>query len=97
MQFILIGHDKEGGAALRKEVRPQHLAYLQEIAPQIVYGGPILGDDGAPCGSMIVYDAADRAAAERLVADDPYSRHGLFAHTELRRFRTVVRDGAVTP
>lgn len=97
MQFILIGHDKEDGLALRKEIRASHLTYLREIASQIVFGGPILGDDGAPYGSMIVYEAEDRAAAERLVANDPYSQNGLFARTELRPFKTVIRDGAVNP
>jgi hypothetical protein len=57
----------------------------------------MLGADGNPCGSMIVYEAADRAAAEALVANDPYSKAGLFGAVEIQGFRTVVRDGTLTP
>ena len=97
MQFLLIAHDREGGLALRKQVRPEHLAYLESIKSSIVFGGPMLGADGNPCGSMIVYEAADRAAAEALVANDPYSKAGLFGAVEIQGFRTVVRDGTLTP
>ncbi|MCF3945480.1 YciI family protein [Acidiphilium sp. AL] len=96
MQFILIAHDRDGGLALRKQIRPDHLAYLTEIAGSIVFGGPLIDDAGDPCGSMIVYEAPDRAAAEALIANDPYSRANLFGRTEIRAFRTVVRDGRVT-
>ncbi|MGC9268787.1 YciI family protein [Acidiphilium sp.] len=97
MQFILIAHDNDDGLALRKRVRPDHIAYLTEIAGSISFGGPLLDDDGNPCGSMIVYDTPDRETAVELIANDPYSRAGLFARTELMAFRTVVRDGAITP
>lgn len=96
MQFILFAHDRTDGLALRKQVRPDHLAYLEAIKGNIVFGGPLLGADGNPCGSMIVYEAADRAAAEALVANDPYSKAGLFGDVEISSFRTVVRDGVVS-
>lgn len=96
MQFILIAHDRPASLALRKQVRPDHLAYLTTIAASIVFGGPMLDEQGNPCGSMIVYEAADRAAAEALIAADPYTTAGLFGTTTLNPFRTVVRDGVVT-
>ncbi len=97
MQFLLIAHDRKDGLALRKQVRPDHLAYLDSIKSSILFGGPMLDDDGNPCGSMIVYEAADRAAAEALVANDPYSKAGLFGAVEIKGFRTVLRDGTLTP
>jgi uncharacterized protein YciI len=96
MQFVLIAHDKPDALALRKQVRPDHLAYLAAIGGSIVFGGPMLDAQGNPCGSVIIFEAVDRAAAEKLVADDPYSTSGLFGETELKLFRTVVRDGVVT-
>lgn len=96
MQFILIAHDRPDGLSLRKQVRPDHLAYLEEIKGSIVFGGPMLGADGNPCGSMIVYEAPDRAAVDALIAGDPYTRAGLFSATEVNLFRTVVRDGVVS-
>ncbi len=97
MQFILIAHDRPDGLPIRKQTRPDHIAYLTEIAGSIVFGGPLLDDEGTPCGSMIVYEAPDRAMVETLIANDPYSRAGLFGQVEIRAFRTVVRDGAVSP
>jgi uncharacterized protein YciI len=97
MQFILIAHDRADGLPIRKQTRPDHIAYLTEIAGNIVFGGPLLDDDGTPCGSTIIYEVPDRAMAETLVANDPYSRAGLFDRVEIRAFRTVVRDGAITP
>ncbi len=96
MQFILIAHDRTDSLALRKQVRPDHIAYLKDIADKIVFGGPLIDDAGNPSGSMIVYEAPDRAAAESLIANDPYSKAGLFGQVEIRAFRTVVRDGTVT-
>lgn len=96
MQFILIAHDRADGLALRKQVRPEHLAYLETIKGSIVFGGPMIGADGNPCGSMIVYEAADRTAVEALIANDPYTKADLFGHTEINSFRTVVHGGTVT-
>jgi uncharacterized protein YciI len=96
MQFILIAHDRADGLPIRKQTRPDHLAYLTKIAPSIVFGGPLIDDAGVPCGSAIIYEAPDRAAVDALIANDPYTRAGLFAEVEIRTFRTVVRDGTVT-
>lgn len=97
MQFILIAHDRTDGLPIRKQTRPDHIAYLTEIAGNIVFAGPMIDDESNPCGSMIVYEAPDRAMAETLIANDPYSRANLFASVEIRVFRTVVRDGSITP
>lgn len=97
MQFILIAHDRSDGADLRKRIRPDHLAYAAEHIDHFVYGGPLLDAAGNLRGSVIVYEAPDRKAAEALVANDPYVKEGLFGHTELSAFRTVVRDGRITP
>lgn len=97
MQFILIAHDRADGLSLRKQVRADHLAYLEGIAGNVVFAGPMLDDAGAPCGSMLVYEAPDRATVDAMVANDPYTTAGLFGQTELRNFRTVVRDGVITP
>ncbi|MBS7537342.1 YciI family protein [Ancylobacter lacus] len=95
MQFVLTAHDRPDGLALRLDTRPAHLDYLRSIAGSLVFAGPMLDEAGKPCGSVIVYEAEDRAAAEKLVADDPYSHAGLFERIELRGFRLVVKDGVM--
>ena len=78
---------------LRLATRPAHIAYLTTYASHVVQGGPLLDADGRPCGSMLLVDVADRAAAEGFAASDPYGRAGLFESTVIRAFRTVFKDG----
>lgn len=94
MAYLIIARDRPGSAALRGELRPEHLAHLDRHAAQILAAGPMLTEDGqSPCGSMIVLDSDDRAAVEAFLAADPYSKGGLFAEVELRPWRRVFLDG----
>ena len=54
-------------------------------------GGPFTNDDASVMnGSLLVIDVADRAAAERLVANDPYNKAGLFQHTDIRAWKWLL-------
>jgi uncharacterized protein YciI len=87
--YVLICEDKPDSEALRKSVRDQHLAYLQDF--DVRFAGPMLSDDGATMiGSIIVIDAADRQAAQAFAASDPYGTAGLFESVILRPFRQVI-------
>ena len=83
--FVLIGRDGPRGAELRPRHRPKHLAHLQPLADagRVVFAGPLLDDAGAPCGSVVVFDAADLATARRLAAGDPYVAEGVFGTWEV--------------
>ncbi|MDQ0510622.1 YciI family protein [Ancylobacter amanitiformis] len=95
MQFVLTAYDHPNALPVRLEARPLHLDYLRSITAHLVFAGPMLDTEGKPLGSIIVYEAEDRAAAEKLVTEDPYSKAGLFERVELSGFRTVVKDGVV--
>ncbi len=95
MLFAVICTDKPGSLDLRLATRPQHLAYLQTYPGRVSLGGPMLDGDGRPCGSLLLVEAEDRAAAEGFAVSDPYSKVGLFESVVIRPFRTVVRDGEV--
>ena len=97
MHFALTAYDRTGALPLRLETRPAHLDYLRSIVGSIVFAGPMLDAEGKPCGSIIVYEAEDMAAAEKLVNEDPYSKVGLFERVEISRYKVVVKDGVVTP
>jgi uncharacterized protein YciI len=89
MQFILIAHDKQDGLALRMQTRPAHLDYWQGVGDKLVYGGPLLGADGNPFGSVLVVEAEDEAAARALLEADPYVGAELFEMVTVSGFRTV--------
>jgi hypothetical protein len=91
MYFAIVCTDKPGRAALRGEVRPQHLAYLEQFREQVFAVGPLQSDDGTMMiGSLLVVDFADREAAEAFAAGDPYARAGLFESVVIRRWKKVI-------
>ena len=63
MLFAFVLHDAPGMAARRLEVRPEHKAYLGAVAERIAFAGPLLDEAGDMCGSLLVIDFDDRAAA----------------------------------
>lgn len=97
MLFAIICSDRPASLDLRLATRPAHLAYLTTYADRIVQGGPLLDTDGRPCGTLLVIDVEDRAAAEGFAMTDPYAKAGLFESTVIRAYRTVLRDGEVLP
>lgn len=95
MLFAVICMDRPESLDLRLASRPVHLAYLTMYAHCIRQSGPMLDTDGRPCGTLLLIDVADRAAAEGFAATDPYAKAGLFESTVIRGFRTVIQDGEI--
>jgi uncharacterized protein len=79
--------DKPAAHALRDQVRPAHKAHLGAVAERIAFAGPLTHDDGATMiGSLLVIDFASREAAQAWLADEPFTRAGLYASTEVHAF-----------
>jgi uncharacterized protein YciI len=91
--FALVGRDGPGAIELRKQHRPAHLENLRPLvrAGRVRFAGPLL-EDGAPVGSLVVFEAPDLAAARAIAAGDPYVLHGVFASHELRETRDVLPE-----
>jgi uncharacterized protein YciI len=87
MIFVLRLLDKPGGNALRDRVRPAHKAYLGAVADRIAFAGPLTHDDGITMiGSLLAIDFHSRDAAHAWLADEPFTRAGLYAGTEIHAF-----------
>ncbi len=87
MLFVIFCIDRAGAAETRRATIAAHVAYVAAADVDVVMSGPLVSDDGtAPVGSLLVIDAADRAAAERFHRNDPLYRAGIWATTELRAF-----------
>ena len=66
MLYVLICKDKINSEELRKEVRPNHLHYLQDF--DIKLAGPILSDDQQTMvGSLILLECDNKEEAEAFV------------------------------
>ena len=89
--FILIGHDGPRGLELRKLHRPAHIAGLEAVerSHRIRHAGPMLGDDGAPIGTVVLFEAESLAEAQAIAARDPYVIEGIFARYEVRETAVV--------
>ena len=84
--FVLIGRDGPDGIPLRKRHREAHLANLQPLvdAGRVRFAGPLRTADGNPCGSVVVFEAADLASAQAIAEADPYTVEGVFTSIEVR-------------
>lgn len=83
--FILI--DKPERGALRQRVRPEHKAYLGAVADRMAFAGPFTHDDGQTMlGSLLVIDFPSRDAAHAWLADEPFTKAGLYASTTVHAF-----------
>lgn len=89
MLFALICTDKPGALPVRQENRPAHVAYLKESGV-VQQAGPFLNDAGDMCGSLVILDVADRAAAEAWAANDPYAKAGLFSDVRIEAWTRVI-------
>jgi uncharacterized protein YciI len=89
MLIALIARDKPGALEIRTENREKHLAYLKETGV-VSQAGPLLGDDGNMCGSLVILDVEDMPAAEAWAENDPYAKAGLFDNVELIPWKKVI-------
>ena len=94
MPYLIRMYDRPDAQALRAATRTAHLEYLRPFAPRILAAGGFLDDDGGVGqGGMIILDTDQRAEAEALVANDPFTRAGLFERVEIQRWRKVFFAG----
>ncbi len=89
MRVALMAHDKPGALPVRTANRQAHLDYIAATGV-VEMAGPLLDADGQMCGSLIVLDVADMAAARDWAAGDPYAKAGLFASTTLIEWKKVI-------
>ncbi len=92
MLFALTCTDKPNSLDLRLATRPEHVKYLESLGSALKAAGPFTTDDGSPNGSLVIIEAADRAAAEAIAANDPYARAGLFASVEIRAWKWALKN-----
>jgi uncharacterized protein YciI len=89
MLIALIAKDKKDHLETRKANRDAHLAYIKETGV-VAQAGPFLDDAGMMCGSLVILDVADMAAAQHWANNDPYAKAGLFETTELIQWNKVI-------
>ncbi|NDW54319.1 MULTISPECIES: YciI family protein [Aliiroseovarius] len=89
MLVAVICTDKPGAIETRKANREAHLAYIKDTGV-VAQAGPFLDADGMMCGSLLVLDVDDMAAAQAWADGDPYAKAGLFADVRIEQWNRVV-------
>jgi uncharacterized protein YciI len=89
MRVALMAHDKPGALDLRTANRQAHLDYIRATGV-VEMAGPLLDAAGQMCGSLVILDVPDMAAAHAWAAEDPYARAGLFASSTLGEWKKVI-------
>lgn len=89
MRFALMTTDKPGALQTRLDNRDAHLAYIAETNV-VEMAGPMLDDDGNMCGSLIILEVTDVAAAQEWANNDPYAKAGLFSDVRLQAWKKVI-------
>ena len=89
MRIALVTHDKPNHLHIRKENREAHLAYIKNSGV-VEMAGPFLDTDEKMCGSLIILDVNDIAAAKAWVENDPYNKAGLFETSTLKIWEKVI-------
>ncbi len=87
MIYIFSLIDKPDSGALRQHIRPEHKAYLAAVAHHIAFAGPLVADDGQTMlGSLLAIAFDSRDAAHAWLAQEPFTRAGLYASTSVHAF-----------
>ena len=89
MRVALITRDRPGALPIRQANRDAHLAYIAETGV-VEMAGPFLDEAGEMCGSLIVLEVGDMAAAQAWADNDPYAKADLFESVSLQSWKKVV-------
>jgi uncharacterized protein YciI len=84
--YVIIATDQPDTAPLRQAVRA-HRAYLRnQVHVRICAAGPLVDEPGEKMTGTFILCAADAlAAVQTFIAEDPYSRSGLFGEIAVSR------------
>eukprot|EP00871_Galdieria_phlegrea_P001342 jgi/Galph1/2208/GphlegSOOS_G896.1 len=80
--------DIENGTALRKQLREEHLKWVEKINC-VPLGGPLVNRDGVIKGSLILSNLLNLEQVENCFKEDPYRKGNLFARVDITVFKRV--------
>lgn len=86
--FVCECIDGPDAATLRPQTAAAHHAYQGSIIDRYIAHGPLRTDDCVGLvGSLFIIEVADRAAAEKLVNEEPMTAGGVFKEVRIHRWR----------
>lgn len=86
--FAVICRDKPGALQTRLDTREAHLGFIRDSGI-VRMAGPLI-ENGQMCGSLLILEADDLAAAQDWAANDPYKSAGLFDSVDVIEWKRVI-------
>ena len=90
MLFVVHAIDKKDILPTRAKFYRAHRIHLDQADQyevDVVTAGTLVADDGeAPCGSIFVIDAKDRASVDAFTRSDPYHVNGVWEKIQIHRY-----------
>jgi uncharacterized protein YciI len=98
MWYVIYSFDRENSLEQRLQMRPQHLARLQDLLQQgrVLVAGPRPAIDAADpgpagfLGSLVVGRFESLEAAREWADDDPYMKAGVYEKVEVSPFNLAL-------
>lgn len=90
--FAVTYIDKPEGAPIRAAVEKEHQAYFRNSGVVMRLAGPFLDEQDQVRGALLVLEFEDLAAAQAFSDDDPFTKAGLWASVDIRRFKSLFAD-----
>jgi uncharacterized protein YciI len=81
--------DKPNQAALRQQIRPEHKAYLAQMADRIAFAGPLMDAQDNMIGSLLAIDFASREAAQQWLSQEPFTQAGVYGDVRIDGFENL--------
>jgi uncharacterized protein YciI len=93
MPYAIITTDKPDGAELRAKTRNVHVEYLTANMHKLLAAGALIADDGTGGnGGILIVDTDELEEAEAFIANDPFTKAGLFEKVTVTRWRKAYFD-----
>jgi hypothetical protein len=89
MRFVWMGFLKSGDP-INPAIQQQISGFLQQPYIPIEAAGVLRGANGERAGYLVIFEAADRTAAEALVRESPLRGAGLYSEFHLFEYQDEV-------
>lgn len=87
MLFAIYCQDNPGSEQLRASLMSAHKAYVATIRERIAFAGPLFDTaTSLVVGSLIVAEFTNLVALKAWLAEEPFTRGGVYMSTDIRQF-----------
>jgi uncharacterized protein YciI len=86
MIYVFHLMDKPNQAAVRQQIRPEHKAYLAQVADRMAFAGPLMDEQEQMMGSLLAIDFDSLDAAKQWLSQEPFTRAGVYGEVRIDGF-----------